>query len=376
MMRVKELLTSAWLFGLLLGFLLWGSALAQTVTVQVAALSDESSAISLQRELVNADFPAYLESVTTETGILYRLRVGAFANREAALVYATELAKRIPGTDPIPATAQLLPEGVAPLLPALVARYDYAPTVSEMRVVRWGDGYALRFQGSFEGEALEAEYRILNPMLDSMPFRAWRAAPDDGTGENAAAEAWSIRISNLLLAPAASSGRERDDSVQASLEQIAQTMELDPEDVATFVRYTPGQGQPYVVIVERYNIATGATQSYDALGDVPAGASSPAGPSLTWFARAIPERLPLTLGETVLEPRAILGLNRSLTLLPEADELQLVGDGWQAASEDGFARVLLDDGTSWRALVGFPLWATNDYLLTFSNDELLLYRLD
>lgn len=370
MKRVEGLPVSVWLLGLLL----WGSAFAQTVTVQVAALSDESSAIALQRELVDADFPAYLESVTTETGLLYRLRVGAFANREAALVYANELAQRIPGTEPIPATAQLLPEGVAPLLPALVARYTYAPTVSELRVVRWGEGYALRFQGSFEGEPLEAEYRVLAPLLDSLPFRAWRAAPDEGTGANA--DAWSIRISNLALAPEGSSGSERDDSVQASLEQIAQTMELDADDVASFVRYTPGQGLPYVVIVERYNIATGATQSYDALGDVPEGMPSAAGPSLTWFARAIPERLPMALGETVLEPRAILGLNRSLTLLPEADELQLTGDGWQAAAEDGFARVALADGVSWRAVVGFPLWAAGDYLLTFADDELLLYRLD
>jgi hypothetical protein len=375
MMRVKGLPVYAWLVSMgLVGVLCYGTALAQTVTVQVAALSEEDRAITLQRELVEADFPAYLESVTTETGLLYRLRVGAFANREAALVYADELAKRIPGTEPIPATAQLLPEGVAPLLPALVASYDYAPTVSEVRVVRWGDGYALRLQGSFEGEPLEAEYRVLSPELDGLPFRAWRAAPDEGVGDNA--DAWSIRISNLPLAPASSSGSERDDSVQASLEQIAQTMELDPEDVASFVRYTPGQGMPYVVIVERYNIATGATQSYDALGDVPAGMSASAGPSLTWFARSIPERLPMSLGETVLEPRAILGLNRSLTLLPEADELQLTGDGWQAEAEDGFARLALDDGTSWRALVGFPLWAAGDYLLTFANDELLLYRLE
>jgi hypothetical protein len=374
MMRVKVFPASAWL--MLVG-LLCSSALAQTVTVQVAALSDESSAITLQRELVEADFPAYLESVATETGVLYRLRVGAFANREAALIYAEELAKRIPGTEPIPATAQLLPEGVAPLLPALVARYDYTPTVSEVRVVRWGEGYALRFQGSFEGEPLEAEYRVLNPMLDSLPFRAWRAAPDEGTGDSDATDdAWSIRISNLPLAPADSSGVERDDSVQASLEQIAQTMELDADDVASFVRYTPGQGRPFVVIVERYNIATGATQSYDALGDVPESMPAPAGPSLTWFARAIPERLPMTVGETVLEPRTILGLNRSLTLLPEADELQLTGDGWQVLAEDGFARVNLADGTSWRAVVGFPLWASGDYLLTFASDELLLYRLE
>ncbi|MEM7736443.1 MAG: SPOR domain-containing protein [Deinococcota bacterium] len=424
------------------------TATAQTVTVQVAALSDEAAAINLQRDLVNQDFPAYLESVETETGFLYRLRVGAFGDRDAAVLYAAELAKRIPGSEPIPATAgQLLPPGIAPLLPRVVARYPYEPLTSELRVVRWGDGYALRFQDSADGQPLEAEYRVLVPGLDTLPFLAWRAAPDisqmpdaqpisetvtseDMTPEDTSSEsdetettsteaesteadsssmdadastpsdgtvttspevssqpapmvdsndAWSLRVSSIPLAPATSSGLGRDDAVAASLAQVARTMELDVATVSEFVRYpvdgSVNGGVPFLVIVERYNILTGATQSYDALGDVPDGMNAPAGPSLTWYARAVPENLPMSIGETVLEPRAILGLNRSLTLLPAADELMLTGDAWQASAEDGFTRIDLNSGTSWRAVVGFPLWATGEYVLAFANDELVVYHL-
>ncbi|MEM6428012.1 MAG: SPOR domain-containing protein [Deinococcota bacterium] len=423
------------------------SASAQTVTVQIAALSDETAAINLQRDLVNQDFPAYLESVETDTGFLYRLRVGAFADRDAAVLYAAELAKRIPGSEPIPATAgQLLPPGIAPLLPRVVARYPYEPLTSELRVMRWGDGYALRFQDSAEGEPLEAEYRVLIPGLDSLPFLAWRAAPDmsqmpdaQPTSETTSLEttspesmvsesddaetssmeadsssvdadtlttspdttttspeassepapmlepmvdsndAWSLRVSSIPLAPETSSGLGRDDAVAASLAQVARTMELDVATVSEFVRYPVSDsingGVPFLVIVERYNILSGATQSYDALGDVPDGMNAPAGPSLTWYARAVPENLPMSIGETVLEPRAILGLNRSLTLLPEADELMLTGGTWRASAEDGFSRIDLNSGASWRAVVGFPLWASGEYLLAFANDELVVYHL-
>ncbi len=464
--KIKPLVRYTIVFMTVLLVAIYMSAFAQTVTVQVAALSDETAAINLQRDLVNQDFPAYLESVETETGFLYRLRVGAFGDRDAAVLYAAELAKRIPGSEPIPATAgQLLPPGIAPLLPRVVARYPYEPLTSELRVVRWGDGYALRFQDSADGEPLEAEYRILIPGLDSLPFLAWRAAPDmsqmpdtqpvsetmtsettmsettmsettmsettmseTATSESTTSEsdetettsmeadsdvdadtstsstetmttspeassqaapqsvpqsvpmldsndAWSLRVSSIPLAPDTSSGLGRDDAVAASLAQVARTMELDVATVSEFVRYPVDGGAPFLVIVERYNILTGATQSYDALGDVPDGMSAPAGPGLTWYARAVPENLPMSIGETVLEPRAILGLNRSLTLLPAADELMLAGDAWQASAEDGFTRIDLSSGASWRAVVGFPLWASSEYLLAFANDELVVYYL-
>jgi hypothetical protein len=53
----------------------------------------------------------------------------------------------------------------------------------------------------------------------------------------------------------------------------------------------------------------------------------------------------------------------------------LAGDAWQASAEDGFTRIDLSSGASWRAVVGFPLWASSEYLLAFANDEVVVYYL-
>jgi cell division septation protein DedD len=50
-------------------------------TVQVIAVSDQTTAIDISRGLLRDGFPAYVVRSTGGQGDVYRVRVGAFANR-------------------------------------------------------------------------------------------------------------------------------------------------------------------------------------------------------------------------------------------------------------------------------------------------------
>ena len=78
------------LLGAVLAALLLGVASGQAIsyTVQVVAVSDQNQAFSLIRELGLEGFPAYAARATTQQGDVVRVRVGGFANRAAAVLYA------------------------------------------------------------------------------------------------------------------------------------------------------------------------------------------------------------------------------------------------------------------------------------------------
>ena len=115
-----------------------------------------------------------------ETQTIYRLRVGAFADRDGAQAYA-EAMRGVGGTVPVPALAEGIPPDLIPLEPRLVTRYRFTPDFGRLEVVPWGDDNALRTQSGVENEALIATYRILTPELAFSPFAAWRATPLAGT---------------------------------------------------------------------------------------------------------------------------------------------------------------------------------------------------
>jgi DedD protein len=52
--------------------------------VQVAAFSDRYGARTLVAKLKRDGFPGYTETVTTDKGMLHRVRVGPYASREVA----------------------------------------------------------------------------------------------------------------------------------------------------------------------------------------------------------------------------------------------------------------------------------------------------
>ena len=118
-------------------------ATAISYTVQVIAVSDQETALSISRDLLREGYPAYVVRSTGAPGDVFRVRVGAFANRAAALRYADSMPE-VGGSRPVPALAEAIPEGIMPLAPRLVWQAEW--TDEDVRVLPWPGGVALRLQ--------------------------------------------------------------------------------------------------------------------------------------------------------------------------------------------------------------------------------------
>ena len=364
----------------LLFLLTFPSAWAISYTVQVAALSDEDAALALQQSLREEGYPAYLVSVPSESGTIFRLRVGAFADRAAAQTYA-EAMRGVGGTAPVPALAEGIPGELFPLEPTLLSRYEFTPEMVSLTVVPWGGGAALRTQGRFEDQPFIAEYRVLSGGVDTTSFEAWRAAPG---------EAGVLRVHNLPLMGAETlSEAERETYLESRLEEVARNLGLTPEQVRAFLFLEPGRGAPYLVLAEQFDL-TGASDGEASGGDGSGGSASggagggdrerfralgnpnermPAGgPSLTWFNRAPPEGFPTDLPTPLFDLQDMF-VGGELSGEPGT----LSGDGWRASAQGDYTQISVGE-RSWRAVVGYPLWALGDYLLVYA-DVPVLYKL-
>jgi hypothetical protein len=344
-----------------------GSAQPISYTVQVAALSDQAAAESLRRTLREAGYPAYLVGVPSDAQTVYRLRVGAFADREAAQAYAAAM-RGVGGTVPVPALAEGIPPDLIPLEPRFVARYSVAPDVERLEVVPWGEAAALRVQGYSENEPLIASYRVLVPELVDFPFAAWRAAPVAGVP--AAVE----RVTNLPLFVAAEADALPEGNLtgegEARLRRVAEALGLTPEQVRPYIFYEPGRGAPFLIVAERFEPPTRTGGRYPALGSPSVVPPPPAGPELVWFGQAAPATFPQGLGE----PLFTLGsaLEEGRVVPPRAGRFQ--GEGWETR-RDGRFTALSTPSRTWRAVVGEPLWAGGRYLLVYAGEQLVLYEI-
>lgn len=355
---------------LLLGLLtlcpcLGGVAQAISYTVQVAALSDQAAAEDLRRTLREGGYPAYLVSVPGAAQTVYRLRVGAFADREAAQLYAAAM-RGVGGTVPVPALAEGIPPDLIPLEPRFVARYSVTPS-QRLEVLPWGDTAVLRTQSYFENEPFIAAYRVLSPALVTSPFLAWRAAPV--AGEAGTTE----RVTNLPLYAAAEADVLPEDGLtdegQARLAEAAEALGLTLEQVRPYIFYEPGRGAPFLVVAERFDPVSRTGGRYPALGNPGAARLAPAGPALTWFGQSAPETFPEAL------PDPLFALSRAVqegrVVSPETGRLQ--GAGWQARRGGRFTALSAGE-RMWRAVVGQPLWAGGDYLLVYADAQVVLYE--
>src|SRR5690625_5166830 len=128
------------------------SAWAQPLsyTVQVVAVTDQDAALEVQSSLLEQAFPAYVVRAATPQGDIYRVRVGAFANRGAAHEFAQAM-PTISGSDPLPALAEGIPTGVVPVEPRILA--DFA---GEVEVLQWRSGRAFRSRVSAEEDSDES----------------------------------------------------------------------------------------------------------------------------------------------------------------------------------------------------------------------------
>ncbi len=352
-----------WRLWLLGAALLASPALAISYTVQVAALSDQQAAIELRRRLIAEGYEAYLVSVQTERGVIFRLRVGAFANRAAAVSFANRMPP-LGGATPVPALAEDIPAGLFPLKPKLIASYPYR----ELAVIPWAEGRALRFQVESETGPTDAEHRVLRADLAGQPFRAWRAHPQ--------ADSWLIRVYSFPLWPA--DHRDLTAEVREALERdvltaLAANLGLSVAAVETFV-IRQGEG-PFVVRAERRHLLSDEAIPYPALGIPPSGIMPRAGPELIWFGQSPPEGFPAGIAAPLFDPRSVLGA-RPAENLPRLEGLQLAGRGWHAQADEGFTRITdFESGKSFRAIAGLPVWAYEEFLLIYLEDQIDLYWL-
>lgn len=149
-----------------------GAALAISYTVQVIAVSDQDSALSISRELLRDGYPAYVVRSTGAQGDVFRVRVGAFANRAAALRYADAMPE-VAGSRPVPALAEAIPQGIMPLAPRLLVQEPW--TTQEVRVSPWpGAGIAVRLQAL--DPLRQALYVVVQDGVERR-FEAWLAVP-------------------------------------------------------------------------------------------------------------------------------------------------------------------------------------------------------
>lgn len=343
-------------------------ALALSYTVQVVALSDWQAALDLVRQLSRDGFPAYSVRASTAQGAVFRVRVGAFGNRAAAVSYAEAMAGAA-GTAPVPALSEDIPPGIMPLEPSLVASVDL--TAEDWALLPWNDGVALRVQGV---EPLtEARYY---PSADTTPEEAGGEGAGEGAGggvpigDPAPLAAWLavpepdgavLRVRSLSLWPP--NWRDEPEEVRGAyraslLALVAESLALDEASVAAASAEGP-DGAPQLIVLERSRPAAPGEGELLGLAD-PAGGFDARGPR-RWLRGG--EALP-----TPVTP--LFGPGDA----PEG-ATDLGGRGWQATADGGFTSLLLDGGSSWRAVVGEPLWAGGDHLLTRWRDTLLLFVL-
>lgn len=342
MRRVPRVLLAT--LALLGAALAWGEAISYTV--QVVALSDKQSALDLQAQLNAQGFPAYVVRSSTPQGDVYRVRAGAFANRQAALVFA-EAMPEVAGGRPVPALAEAIPPGIVALAPRVLTRIF--PDGRDVTLLPWRDGWAVRLQAA--DPLAQARYvTLLGGAVDQ--FDAWLAVPqEDGS---------VTRVRDLALWPdtyATDAQQTRDAYRTSILSLVAEGLGLPLSDVEAAEYQPTADAAPKLVVLERAVPGDAQASSFLALG-VPELGMSAYGPV---------RYLGLAPGELPDPPEGVP------LALDAADASPLAGQGWTAASDDGFVRLTQDGGASWRAGVGVPIWTDGSLLVTVQDGSFLFY---
>lgn len=326
------------------------TAVAQSIayTVQVVALSDKDSALALQAKLDGEGYPAYVVRSTTGLGNVYRVRIGAYANRQAALVFAESMPP-VAGGRPIPALAEAIPPGIVSLAPRVITRI--IPDGRGVQVVPWSGGVAVRLQQ--RSPLSEARYVVLDGDQVAS-FDAWLAVPS--------ADGSVTRLRNLPLWPdnyKQDSKAARDAFEASVLSLVAEGLGLPLSDVKATI-FKPDAGSvPRLIVLERVKPGDNGAETSKLLAlGVPELGMTPTGPT---------QYLGLDPGELPTAPKATaLKLDASA-----ASPLQ--GDGWTASADGDFVAISTGDGKKWREAVGVPLWTDGHVLATAYHDSFLFY---
>lgn len=338
-----------WIMMLVLG--LASVTHAISYTVQVAAVSDQGSALTLVRQLLRDQYPAYFVRTTTETGFVFRIRVGAFENRAAALEYADAMPS-VAGARPIPALAEAIPAGIMPFAPRLLLTADLQGAVAE--ILTWRDTVAVRMQ--HVQPVSEATYYLLDE-LEPLPFRAWNAAPSD--------DGMILRVRNLPLWP----DPAEDESEAVRTEFATQlrrliAVQLGVESsLVDEVVFESQAGTPALVVVEQFRLGVVDSGELVGLADPTEG-----------LTRYGPTRF-VVGADAAPEPPARIATFSAETEAGAVVDAPVSGGEWTAHPDGRFTRLDVA-GLTWRAAVGSPVWASDGLLVTRSDRRLLFYRFE
>ena len=396
-----------WARGVLLGLVLafvGAPALAIAFTVQVIAVSDQATALDISRTLLRDGFPAYVVRSTGSQGDVYRVRVGAFANRAAAARYAAAMPE-VAGARPVPALAEAIPGGIMPLAPRVL--WDAPVAGADLRVVPWPGGIALRRQ-AFD-PLRQATYALVQG-AEVRVVQAWRVAPLAELPPSPGVEAIEVPFVDLTLPPVGEAdpdespaGPETGPEVEADEEAdvvedreagsdpevgllllrdrplwppsaqdddaevrdafrastvalVANRLALDPAVVESLAFMPGGAPPPALVVVEVSDRSGRDLGDIRGLGD-PTQGLRPDGPP------------PLAGTDERWWPAPDLGSRVRLELAAEAP---LGGEEWVLTNDAGFVRITLAEGANWRAVAGMLLWSDGRYALVRDGSDVVL----
>lgn len=391
-------------------------------TVQVVALSDRDAALDIVNDLLRQGYPAYVVRTASAEGDVFRVRVGAFANRQAALYYA-EAMPQVAGGQPVPALAEAIPSGITPLAPRLLLSEELVGVDARLLLV--GDELTLRTQQ--RTPLAIAEYAIFSGG-EVERVRAWQLSEGAG-GER-------LIVREMQLWP--DTWREEETEVLEGyrislVALVAERLELD-EAAVEAAQYGAATGAPRLIVVER--VSPSSPDGAELLGlGVPSSGMTPAGP-LQYLGLdeetlaqlpGVPEGVRIDLaagtvvgelarpeadgppeGETVPDGEGAAaersgegspdgaggeaeeaateqgGAGEEAATEPQGEEAGMEpgvieGEGWSAVADGRFVRLVVSDGApgappaSWRAALGTPLWSGDGYLVAHFEKTLLIY---
>ena len=328
-------------------------------TVQVVALSDREAALGIQSDLIRDGFPAYVVGSRSAQGDVFRVRVGAFANRPAALLYASGM-PAVAGVEPVPALAEGIPQGIMPLAPYVL--FDEAVGDRSVAVGSLGEQLVLRLQARVDDSAAAdasdpshtefrpAEYVIIAGTAVERR-RAWRFGEVDG------AHLW---VRETLLWPSTwpdETAEVREGFRSSLLRLLAERLGVEVAAVEAAAFQPVAEEAPRLIVVELE--APDQPDGVRLLGlGLPAGGFDALGP--LEYLGITRDELPPLVGDTTVAD------------LVDARTEPVEGEGFTATSDGAYVR-LTAGGLSWRAGLGRPLWSDGRRLLALVEDRLMVY---
>lgn len=330
----------------LLTLMFFTNGLAISYTVQVIALSSEANVRLLEERLKEMGFPAYTITVPTNQGQIFRLRVGSFADREAAQKYAQAM-QGVLDSSPVPQLAEGIPTNLVPVEAGVLVSYPIKDTI--IRISSKQDRIMIRIQTL--GEFNEASY-----IIEDFNFNAYRATLSNDNK--------ILRVFSKRLWPEVyplDSNIERDMFHQNTIIELAAKLNISNEEIRKH-QFLNKKSEPFLVLVEQIDLQNGNVSLLKALGR-PGSKTNEFGPELDWFASE-----PIDIIESKAE--------FEITSQTRLSTKQLSTDTWILTAKNNFAELeLIESKQKWLLVAGKPIWAKANLLLTSYNNMFELYQL-